>query len=283
MILFQFIDLAGHHKYLRTTISGLTGYSPHYAMLVVSAGAGVVPMTQEHLSIVEALEVPFFIMVTKVDAAPHHKLQATLNSLQTLLKSVGSNKVPLIVKCGDDSITAASNALKENVVPIFCVSNVTGSGMDMVKRFLHLLPPGAGLKEQEKLEQEHPEFQVDELFDLPHVGTVVGGLVTQGIITEGVTMNVGPCEDGTFQPVTITSIKRNRAPCRLVRATQSAALAIDMPVASLRRGMCLVDPRNDEEQARPAYFFQVLPSFQNRDLKRYIGYTTLPNDFCDSN
>merc|ERR1719411_2536736 len=67
--LITFIDLAGHHKYLRTTISGLTGYSPHYAMLVVSAGAGVVPMTQEHLSIVEALEVPFFIMVTKVDAA----------------------------------------------------------------------------------------------------------------------------------------------------------------------------------------------------------------------
>ena len=98
-------------------------------------------------------------------------------------------------------------------------------------------------------------------------GTVVGGLVTQGIITEGVTMNVGPCEDGTFRPVTITSIKRNRAPCRLVRATQSAALAIDMPVASLRRGMCLVDPRNDEEQARPAYFFQVqvLPSVINRD------------------
>ena len=97
-----------------------------------------------------------------MDAAPHHKLQATLNSLQTLLKSVGSNKVPLIVKCGDDSITAASNALKENVVPIFCVSNVTGSGMDMVKRFLHLLPPGAGPKEQEKLEQEHPEFQASD-------------------------------------------------------------------------------------------------------------------------
>ena len=151
-------------------------------------------------------------------------------------------------------------------MPIFCVSNVTGSGMDMVRRFLHLLPPGAGLKEQEKLEQEHPEFQVDELFDLPHVGTVVGGLVTQGIITEGVTMNVGPCEDGTFQPVTITSIKRNRAPCRLVRATQSAALAIDMPVASLRRGMCLVDPRNDEEQARPAYFFQVRLGFCQASL-----------------
>ena len=55
-------------KYLRTTISGLTGYSPHYAMLVVSAGAGVVPMTHEHLAIAVALDVPFFILVTKVES-----------------------------------------------------------------------------------------------------------------------------------------------------------------------------------------------------------------------
>ncbi len=48
-------------------------------------------------------------------------------------------------------------------------------GLGMLKRFLHLLPPGAGIKEREKLEQWPPEFQVDELFDVPGVGTVVGG------------------------------------------------------------------------------------------------------------
>lgn len=34
--LVTFLDLAGHKKYLRTTIQGLSGYSPHHAMLVVS-------------------------------------------------------------------------------------------------------------------------------------------------------------------------------------------------------------------------------------------------------
>lgn len=33
--LITFMDLAGHRKYLRTTVQGLTGYSPHHAMLVV--------------------------------------------------------------------------------------------------------------------------------------------------------------------------------------------------------------------------------------------------------
>lgn len=33
-------DLAGHRKYLRTTVAGLSGYSPHHVLLVVSAAAG---------------------------------------------------------------------------------------------------------------------------------------------------------------------------------------------------------------------------------------------------
>lgn len=239
--LLTFIDLAGHHKYLRTTITGLTGYSPHYVMLVVSASAGVVPMTQEHLGIAVALEVPFFIMVTKIDVTARPRLQATLDALRAELVRVGCKKVPLVVTSGDDSITAASNALKENVVPLFCVSSVTGAGLDKVKQFLHLLPPGAGVREQEKLERDIPEFQIDELFDVPGVGAVAGGLVTSGLITEGMTLRVGPFDDGSFEAVVVSSIKRNRAPCRLVRATQSAALALDIPVHRLRRGMVCTD------------------------------------------
>jgi GTPase len=57
-------------------------------------------------------------------------------------------------------------------------------GLGMLKRFLHLLPPGAGVKEREKLEQGPPEFQVDELFDVPGVGTVVGGKCLSIIISK---------------------------------------------------------------------------------------------------
>ena len=39
--LITLIDLAGHHKYLKTTIFGLTGHSPDFAMLVVSANTGM--------------------------------------------------------------------------------------------------------------------------------------------------------------------------------------------------------------------------------------------------
>jgi len=63
------------------------------------------------------------------------------------------HKVPLVVKNEDDVITAGSNQLAENVVPIFCVSNVTGDGLELLTKFLHVLPPGISIKEKERLGQ----------------------------------------------------------------------------------------------------------------------------------
>ena len=96
-----------------------------------------------------------------------------MENLKKFLLNAGSKKVPLIVKSSDDIINAVTNTPKENVVPIFCVSCVSGSGLPEVKRFLHLLPPGIGVKIREKLEQANPEFQIDEIFDVPNVGCVV--------------------------------------------------------------------------------------------------------------
>lgn len=294
--LITFIDLAGHQKYLRTTISALTGYCPHYVMLVISATAGVVGMTQEHLGIAVALEVPFFVVITKVDMVPPARLTQTVTTVTGILKSAGASKVnfdgdvtkvrsdtrlgnplfafssplqgpssdhyipvlcqvPLVVKTSDDCITAASNSLSNNVVPIFIVSSVAGSGLGDVKQFLHLLPPGVGAGEASKLDQELPEFQIDELFEVPGVGTVAGGLVTQGIIVENMALKVGPFEDGTFRLVQVSSIRRNKAACRLVRAQQSAALALGIPLCQLRRGMVATSPQGEQPQA--CQYFQV--------------------------
>lgn len=64
------IDLCGHEKYLKTTLFGLTGLMPDYALLVVGSNMGVQVMTREHISIACALNIPMFVAVTKMDICP---------------------------------------------------------------------------------------------------------------------------------------------------------------------------------------------------------------------
>lgn len=37
----SFLDLAGHEKYLRTTVTGMTGHMPDYCFLLVGSNMGV--------------------------------------------------------------------------------------------------------------------------------------------------------------------------------------------------------------------------------------------------
>ena len=68
-----FVDLAGHEKYLKTTISGLNGYFIDYAMVTIGVDRGIIGMTKEHLAIALALKIPIFIVITKIDIAEKKK------------------------------------------------------------------------------------------------------------------------------------------------------------------------------------------------------------------
>ncbi|XP_016430411.1 GTP-binding protein 1-like [Sinocyclocheilus rhinocerous] len=74
-----FIDLAGHEKYLKTTVFGMTGHLPDFCMLMVGSNAGIIGMTKEHLGLALALNVPVFVVVTKIDMCPANILQGNAN------------------------------------------------------------------------------------------------------------------------------------------------------------------------------------------------------------
>jgi len=70
-------------------------------------------------------------------------------------------------------------------------------------------------------------LQIDEIYTVPEVGAVVGGTLFHGTISEGNKLVIGPSTTGHYLPVTVTTIQRNRAPCRLVRAGQAASLSLE--------------------------------------------------------
>lgn len=93
---------------------------------------------------------------------------------------------------------------------------------------------------------------------------VLGGLLVKGAIAPGTRLLVGPLPDGEFSPVRVVSLHRNKAPCCLVRASQSASLTLapptnrSPPLPHLRPGMVLVSPR---DRPHATLFFQVCRSF----------------------
>jgi len=130
----SFIDLAGHEKYLKTTVGGMTGNMPDYCFLMVGANMGVTRMTKEHLGLALALKIPVIIVVTKVDMCPENVLKQTLSDIQAILKMRGVRKMSMVVKNDDDLMQSIKAVQHDRVVPIFLVSNVTGENLDMVRK-----------------------------------------------------------------------------------------------------------------------------------------------------
>ncbi|XP_067125333.1 GTP-binding protein 1 [Centruroides vittatus] len=231
-----FIDLAGHERYLKTTIFGMTGHVPDFTMLMIGANAGVVGMTKEHLGLALALNVPVFVVVTKIDMCPPNVLQDTMKLLVRILKSPGCRKIPVIVHSEDDVIVSATNFVSERLCPIFQVSNVTGKNLDLLKMFLNLLST-----RMPNSDSDPAEFQIDDTYSVPGVGTVVSGTTLKGVIRLNDILLLGPDPLGHFQPVAIKSIHRKRMPVREVHSGQTASFALKkIRRSDIRKGMVMV-------------------------------------------
>lgn len=163
-----FLDTCGFPKYLRTTMSGLMGYAPDYACLAIAGNAGTVSgMTKEHLSIAVMLDLPVFVVITKSDTASQSQLTNTLCSLLSVLKSSWVNKVPVVVRNENDLIHCTSQFSRRGPeLPIFMVSNVTGSNIDLLLKFIHHLPQPIKMGFDELLE-ESIEFHIEDVYSLP--------------------------------------------------------------------------------------------------------------------
>ncbi|KAJ3095331.1 GTP binding protein [Physocladia obscura] len=230
----SFMDMCGHPKYQKTTLSGLTGHSPDYACLIIGANAGgVSEVPREHLGVAVALMVPVFIVITKVDVASVEQLTRTVNSLLRLLKSPGICRVPMIIQNEDDLVVAVSSLVSSRVIPIFLTSSVTGENMNLLEKFLNLLPKDSTAitsEPDQQIESNEAEFSIEETYNISDLGYVVGGLLLSGQISTSYSQKLdkyylGP-DRGRFVPIRITSIHRQRIPIANLVTGQAATCAI---------------------------------------------------------
>jgi selenocysteine-specific elongation factor len=151
------VDVPGHEDFVRTMVAGATGID--LALLIVAVDEGVMPQTEEHLSILEQLRVKAGIpVITKADLVDSDWLELVTSDLSERL---------------------AGSALRFEA-PL-AVSARTGAGMDLLRERLFaiastLAPRAAG---------DAFRMPIDRVFSMAGVGTVVTGTAWSGRLTVG--------------------------------------------------------------------------------------------------
>lgn len=249
-----FTDLAGHERYLRTTVFGLLSSSPNYCLLMVAANNGLIGMSKEHLGIALALNVPVMVVITKIDICPPQILEQTIKQLTGILKSPGARKIPIFIKTREETINTATQFVSQRICPIFQVSNVTGECLDLVRTFLNILPHHGHYDAEGQF-----EFHVNDTFSVPFVGTVVSGIVKSGVIHAGETVLIGPDSLGQFTTTTIRSIERKRIQVPVCSAGQSASFALKrIRRKEVRKGMVVLPKLDKPPQVYRDFIAEVL-------------------------
>ncbi|CAO3569101.1 unnamed protein product [Mortierella alpina] len=322
------LDTCGHPRFLKTTISGLTGHSPDYACLVVdSRVGGVSEMTREHLALAVALGLPTFVVVTKMDVATREQLRSTATALMALIRTTGPSCLPSVdIETGFSSTLLSSSTSKSSstgtidsrvqkfvpiivhkendleavvdrfsnaqtidrtnsvAIPILLLSSVTGENVNLLEKMLRLLPKPSLDDHGGSYSQEPACYQIEEIYNIPDIGTVVGGFLHSGRIQihkngtvskdtstsstgtpvpsagipqgkarnpgkKNMRLYLGPVDrDGSFIPVVVKSIHRQRMSMRSIDSGQTATLAIEGPGlgrVKVRRGMVVLESDTD--------------------------------------
>jgi selenocysteine-specific elongation factor len=158
------VDVPGHEDFVRTMVAGASGMD--LVLLVIAADEGIMPQTEEHLTILEQLQVAAGIpVVTKTDLVDVEWLELVIAEVSERL--------------AESSI---------NFEPPVAVSAKTGIGIEGLKERLRAL--AAALPTKPVVDAFR--MPVDRVFSLAGVGTVVTGTSWSGRLRVGDSVAVLP-------------------------------------------------------------------------------------------
>ena len=152
-----FVDVPGHQRFMKNMLAGVGALD--VALFVVAADEGWMPQTEEHLSVLDLLDVTHgVIALTRTDL-------------------VDADTVELAELEVDDRIRDTSL----EGWPVVPVSPVTGSGMEVLRAALVGALDAAGTP----ADAGRPRLWVDRAFIVSGAGVVVTGTLTGGAMHRG--------------------------------------------------------------------------------------------------
>ena len=268
--IISFIDLAGHEKYLKTTLTGLSSCFPDFCIIIVSANDGIQPMTKEHIFLCVILKIPFIIIISKIDMCVDRKniLEDTIKSINKFLRYPGIRRISMNIKNEEDIIIGAKNIYNESIVPIFYISNVTGEGIDKLSSFFNIIgkkPNTNNIKEDDTC----VEFHIDNVFNVYGFGKVVGGYLINGTIKIGDKLFLGPAY-GEYEPVIIKSIYCKKISLQIVSSGSYVCLGIKKFDKIIKKGNVIIS--YNVEKLNVKKFFAKVDVLKTHSTTVKVGY-----------
>lgn len=233
----SFYDLAGHERYLRTTIYGLTAIYPDYCLIMVGANMGVNHMTREHMSLCLTLKIPFIIVVSKIDIVPENILEESMKQINHICKN-GAHKVPYHIKTVGDVISMVKNIKTDSIVPIIQISNVTSFNLDLLKMILNLLPVR---NEYAEFINKPVELLIDSTYSVTGHSTIISGMLRSGTVKVNDTIAIGPFYDSSYKQVKVRSIHCMYRDIKEAKAGSYICISLkNIQRKDVKKGMVLV-------------------------------------------
>lgn len=197
------IDLAGHEKYLKTTMFGITSMFPDKGLIVIGANTNITKLTREHIGIMLYSNIPFMIIITKIDMAPDGIYNDLKKTIKQLFQKNAPNHIPIFIDNDADINNYINNNTNNDfIVPIISVSNKNGHMVDNLHRVIYNIPHRNKFSH---IKTNGTIIYLDSHFSVPGIGLVVGGTIKSNTVRAKQKMFMGPF-NGIMVPIIIRSI-----------------------------------------------------------------------------
>ena len=252
-------DMGGSDKAMKNTLSLISPDYIDYALLFIDYKKGPTENTKKLFSLNNSVHIPMICIITKIDLVKDQNEKDLLDFIEKSIKflsSVNPNLKSLLIRNAsdiNDYISKLNNNAIDNYLPIICVSNVNGNNIELLKYLITMLPTTASRtiplitnsfenNQFNLILSPINQFDVHEHF-IVNGKTILGGVVSKGIIKKNDTYYFGPNKSGNFKYVKVETIHCKKQEVDIIHEGQYSSLSLtgsNYDPNEVSKGMCLI-------------------------------------------
>ena len=225
------LDLPGDDKFFKTTLFGILSQKPNFIFICIKSikdkpDKDELKVFKRNIALCIKLKIPFAIVVTCCDKFSDSELWKNYSFIGSII-----SKWEMVSMICDDEMESFeewkeifSDISSFKTVPIIPISNITLKGHKRLISLISTIPPALTV---DRKDTHLKEFMINDIVNVPDIGTIIGGVQMKGVIKLGDKLSIGPI-NGSVYTVTVKSIHRKQVPHASLYPLESGSLLVEM-------------------------------------------------------